>query len=125
MNIAWDAANYADNFSFVPAYGKSVLELVRPGKGLAVDLGCGTGALSPGLEDKGYEVIGIDDSEAMLEKARETYPGLAFIKGNALDFSLERKADVIFSNAVFHWIDAAKQEALAENLSHNLRRARC
>lgn len=36
MNIAWDAANYADNFSFVPAYGKSVLELVTPGKGLAV-----------------------------------------------------------------------------------------
>ena len=35
MNIAWDAANYADNFSFVPAYGKSVLELVTPGKGLA------------------------------------------------------------------------------------------
>ena len=58
----------------------------------------------------------------MLEKARETYPGLSFIKGNALDFSLESKADVIFSNAVFHWIDAAKQEALAENLSHNLRR---
>ncbi len=38
---------------------------------LVVDLGCGTGTLSEMLYQKGFDVIGIDNSEAMLEKAME------------------------------------------------------
>ena len=121
MNITWNAADYEENFSFVHRYGENVLELVEEGDGgLAVDLGCGTGPLTPGLKEKGYRVLGIDESAQMVEAARSAHPELTFMQGNALTFSLEEKAEVIFSNAVFHWIDAGFQDALARNLAAQL-----
>lgn len=39
--------------------------------GLLLDLGCGTGTLSFMLEEKGYEIIGVDPSEDMLSVANE------------------------------------------------------
>ncbi len=39
--------------------------------GLLLDLGCGTGTLSFLLEEKGFEVIGVDPSEDMLAVANE------------------------------------------------------
>ena len=122
MNITWNAADYEENFSFVHRYGENVLEMVENGNGgLAVDLGCGTGPLTPGLKEKGYRVLGIDESAQMVEAARAAHPELTFIQGNALNFSLEEKADVIFSNAVFHWIDGACQEELAQNLAAQIK----
>lgn len=91
------------------------------GRPLAVDLGCGTGALTEKLAAMGFDVIGIDDSADMLSVAEDAHPKLRFQKGNALDFRLESPADVIFSNAVFHWIDAADQQTLAANLYRNLK----
>ena len=40
--------------------------------GLLLDLGCGTGKLTRLMEEKGYDMIGIDNSIEMLEIARET-----------------------------------------------------
>ena len=40
---------------------------------------------------------------------------------DATEFQLEEKADVIFSNAVFHWIDVNKQEKLISNISNQLK----
>lgn len=39
--------------------------------GLLLDLGCGTGTLSFMLEERGYEIIGVDPSEDMLSIANE------------------------------------------------------
>ena len=39
--------------------------------GLLLDLGCGTGTLSFFLEEKGFEIIGVDPSEDMLSVANE------------------------------------------------------
>lgn len=105
-NINWDAVNYKNNFSFVPAYGEAVISLItkQPG-GSVIDLGCGNGSLTKKLADKGYIVTGIDDSEEMLLLARKEHPEQRFMNGNAVTFSLDEKVDVIFSNAVFHWID--------------------
>lgn len=123
MNIEWDAEAYASKFSFVPAYGADVLSLVDEGDGtgLAVDLGCGAGALTAGLAARGYRVLGVDDSPEMLARARAAHPELEFRRGDAVTFALEEPADVIFSNAVFHWIDADRQQALACNLFSQLK----
>ena len=122
MNITWNAIDYEEKFSFVHCYGENVLELVEKGNGgLAVDLGCGTGPLTPELKEKGYRVLGIDESAQMVEAARAAHPEITFMQGNALTFSLEERADVIFSNAVFHWIDRDCQKDLAGNLASQLK----
>ena len=110
MNIKWDADKYTKDFSFVHQYGNDVAELINCEKGgTLIDLGCGSGALTKVLQEKGFRVTGMDSSEELLETARRKYPGIPFIWADAADFSVEEAVDVIFSNAVFHWIDKEKQ----------------
>lgn len=120
-NINWNAEDYQAHFGFVPSYGEAVMDLItaKPGA-YVVDLGCGNGTLSEKLAGCGYEVLGVDDSADMLELAGKEHPSLSFQKGNAVTFSLERKADVIFSNAVLHWIDKEKQQTMLDNLYRQL-----
>lgn len=121
MNISWNPEDYEEKFSFVHRYGEDVLDMVDKGEGgLAIDLGCGTGPLTPSLRDKGYQVIGIDESEQMVEAAKSAHPDIEFTRGDALTFSLSEKSDVIFSNAVFHWIAKDRQEELVRNLARQL-----
>ena len=122
MNIQWDEKKYADDFNFVPQYGEAVLDLITLPKGsFAVDLGCGNGALTAKLAERGYDVLGIDDSAEMLELAVQQHPDIAFRKDNALTFRLNQPADIIFSNAVFHWINAENQQLMLNNIAANIR----
>ncbi len=110
MNISWDAQKYTNDFSFVHEYGNSVMELIDfDNVKNAVDLGCGNGALTKKLKDKEIDVIGIDASEELLETAKSKYPDIEFIYGDAANFRLQEKVDLVFSNAVFHWIDEERQ----------------
>ena len=110
MNIKWDAEKYTSNFSFVHKYGNSVTELIEAPEGSRVlDLGCGNGALTGVLKDQGFQVTGLDDSKDLLSVAKKYFPDLEFIHADATDFSLKEQVDVVFSNAVFHWIDREKQ----------------
>lgn len=121
-NINWDAKDYKKDFSFVPAYGEAVMDLITKEQGSTVaDLGCGNGTLTEKLAERGYLVQGIDDSEDMLQLAGQEHPDCHFIKGNAVSFQLEEKVDVIFSNAVFHWIDEKDQQAMLCNIHRNLK----
>ena len=96
MNINWDAKGYKENFSFVHEYGEDVVSLLKSPKGAAVlDLGCGNGALSVKLLEKGYKVIGMDASEAMLEIAKAQYPHMTFLQGDACSFHLKEPLDAI------------------------------
>lgn len=108
MNIKWDAKGYTNDFSFVHQYGGALLELITA-EGTVLDLGCGNGALAQKLAERGFRVIGLDASAELLEIARENYPDFEFIYGDATDFQLAAPVDVVFSNAVFHWIDEVKQ----------------
>ena len=122
MNINWDVKGYSDNFSFVHEYGEDVLGLITAQSGgFAVDLGCGNGALSKKLCDRGYDVLGIDASADMIAAAKKMNPDINFMVADAADFTLDKKADVIFSNAVLHWIDADKQENVISNISEQLK----
>ncbi|MGN0812422.1 MAG: class I SAM-dependent methyltransferase [Candidatus Coproplasma sp.] len=122
MNIDWNSDNYDKSFNFVYGYGEGVADLItEPKASLVCDLGCGTGALTKKLAERGYNVIGIDASEQMLNRAKEAYPELQFIQADALSFTLKEKADVIFSNAVFHWIDRCNQPVLLKNIAKNLK----
>ena len=122
MNIKWNADNYKNSFSFVPSYGEDLINLLTVKENsFVVDLGCGNGTLTKKLYDKGYNVIGIDASKDMLKLAKEEYKNINFINADALEFKLEEKADAIFSNVVFHWIDKENQEKLISNIASNLK----
>jgi trans-aconitate 2-methyltransferase len=87
-----------------------VLSLVRPRAGMrVVDLGCGTGELTRALHHRlsARETLGIDSSEAMLEKSRShAVEGLRFERRDILAFIDDPQGpwDVIFSNAALHWV---------------------
>lgn len=122
MNIKWNTQNYKENFSFVPQYGEDLMNLLTVSSGSSVvDLGCGNGTLTKKLAEKGYCPIGIDASQDMIALAKSEYPELRFIEGDAISFKLMEPADAIFSNAVFHWIDADKQETMIANIAAQLR----
>ena len=111
MNIKWDADKYTSDFSFVHQYGNSVIELIDADKcSTILDLGCGNGVLSKVLCDKGYNVRGIDASKELLDIAKKNYPDIEFIEADATNFSLQEPVDVVFSNAVFHWINREQQQ---------------
>ncbi len=122
MNITWNADDYEKGFGFVPDYGQDVFSLLTvPAGSFVLDLGCGTGRLTKRLAAEGYRAAGIDASPEMVKKAAESCPGIPFMVGDALTFSLEEKADAVFSNAVFHWIDEDKQEQMLRNIADNLK----
>lgn len=72
-----------------------------------VDLGCGTGALIGALQGRWpeAEIEGIDRSAEMLGKARKDHPNAAFAQAEIADWTPEGAVDVLFSNAVLHWLD--------------------
>lgn len=53
-------------------------------KGLVVDLGCGSGIWAKALTQAGYQVLGIDISEAMLNLARKKAPQAQFQQASLL-----------------------------------------
>ncbi len=52
-----------------------------------LDVGCGTGHHVSSLGSKGYDVLGIDISPSMIEKAKENFPNYKFEVADALDGS--------------------------------------
>jgi len=62
-----------------------------------LDLCCGAGQIAKGLVDRGYQVTGIDGSEAMLRFACENAPGAEFIHADARYFRLPGKFQAVIS----------------------------
>lgn len=61
-----------------------------------LDLGCGTGNHAVPLAQRGYEVVGVDRSEAMLARAREKAAGgVSFALGDIRDLRLGRTFDAV------------------------------
>lgn len=123
MNIKWDAKKYTTDFAFVHQYGNSVITLIDADKGSCVlDLGCGNGALTKTIQEKGYRVKGLDSSKELLEVARKNYPDIEFVQADATDFTISNPVDVVFSNAVFHWIDKERQQDMLKCVYKSLKK---
>lgn len=108
MADRWDSSLYDDRHSFVWKKGAELLELLAPKAGERVlDLGCGTGHLTAQIAARGAEVTGLDSSPSMIAQARQNYPKMKFVLGNASAFRVDEPFDAVFSNAVLHWIPEA------------------
>lgn len=67
--------------------------------GTLAELGCGTGNISIRMADAGFQVIGIDLSEEMLELAfdKKEDRNILYVNQDMRDFELNGKVDVIYS----------------------------
>jgi len=70
------------------------------------DLGCGPGNSTELLIERfpNAEVIGVDSSPDMLRQARERLPRCTFVEGDLSTWMPEQGTDLLFGNAVFHWV---------------------
>jgi trans-aconitate 2-methyltransferase len=86
---------------------KDLMDLIEVRPGLkALDLGCGTGELTELVLEllPDSEILGIDSSKEMLNKALQIErPGLKF-KHRSIE-SVGGSWDLIFSNAAIQWVD--------------------
>ena len=84
--------------------------------GLVVELGCGTGISSEILARLGYDVLGIDISDDMLEIARGRAPGAEFRRGSLWDAELPSCMAVTAIGEVVNYAadDRAGEEQLPE-----------
>ena len=81
------------------------IEIKNPQK--VLDIGCGPGNSTKVLKNvfPKAHILGIDSSEDMIKKARETYPDIEFKFMDITDESQNlENIDIIFSNACLQWI---------------------
>ena len=83
--------NFADNYELVIekiAYGlpRRLAELARNVEGTIVDLGCGSGLAGQAVKNSKNQIIGIDISQNMLNKAAEKGIYSQLIKSDILDY---------------------------------------
>lgn len=108
----WNAQDYAQNSQAQWQWAKELIALLQlSGRETVLDLGCGDGKVTAeiaGIVDRGA-VVGIDNSEAMIARAKRQYPeqqhpNLSFRAMDAGSLSFAECFDVVFSNAVLHWV---------------------
>ncbi|HEV7905054.1 MAG TPA: class I SAM-dependent methyltransferase [Pyrinomonadaceae bacterium] len=73
-------------------------------KGNALDVGCGSGGrIVAALLDAGFQVTGIDVSEAMVEKASKRHAGSRFILADICEWQPREQYDAIIAwDSIFH-----------------------
>jgi trans-aconitate 2-methyltransferase len=105
----WDAATYdrvSGDVQFVWAL-EQLDRLPLAGDEVVLDAGCGSGRVTAELIKRLPEgrVYGVDVAPSMVEHARTALGDRATILQQELTkVSLPEPADVVFSNATFHWI---------------------
>lgn len=103
----WNPSAYARFHDLRLRPGLDLLNAVsQMGAGDIVDLGCGNGALGEALAARsgGREVVGVDASPAMLQRARQVKFYSALQQADIDNWHPRRPPGLIFSNAVLHWV---------------------
>ena len=109
MENKWDSEKY---LKFEKERTQPAIDLVRRVEGrmvsLALDVGCGPGNSSAVIKSvfPNADILGIDFSSDMIERAKKDYTDIRFEQWDADVFAEEtsRKFDLIFSNACLQWL---------------------
>lgn len=95
---------YAKKTELFPQEEKTVRKYFTKNHGKVLDVGCGAGRTTYPLHKRGLQVVGVDISEWMIQRAKSMFPKIDFFVGNAcrLKFKNEEFDYVLFS---FNGID--------------------
>ncbi len=119
----WDAEVYDRVADPQFEWGSEVIgRLALAGDEDVLDAGCGSGRVTRLLLERlpRGRVVAIDGSDSMVAKAREEIGDLAEVRsGDLAELDLQAEFDLVYSNAVFHWI--ADHENLFRRLFDALR----
>lgn len=108
----WNAKDYERNSQAQQKWASELIaNLNLKGMEDVLDLGCGDGKVTAEIARLvgNGSVVGIDNSRQMIDLAKEKYPedrhsNLSFQTMDASGLSFEDCFDVVFSNAVLHWV---------------------
>ena len=80
------------------------IDLDRPGR--IADLGCGPGNSVRILKGRwpASNYTGVDSSAEMLRSARESDPGVEWVRSDLAEWDPPAEYDLVFSNAAFQWL---------------------
>lgn len=92
-NRDWGADYHAQAF---PLLDRVVLSRLSP-RARILDVCCGTGQFTARVQERGFEVHGVDASEEMIRYARENAPGARLTVADVRDFSLRMQFDAAYS----------------------------
>jgi trans-aconitate 2-methyltransferase len=111
MKYYWDASTYDRISDAQESWGQSIIEYRKwKGNEIVLDAGCGSGRLTKLISIKVPQgkVIAVDSNFSMIRLAKENLTKFSNIEFIKMDISeiieLKEKVDVVFSNAVLHWI---------------------
>lgn len=105
--MTWDPSLYLAFGDLRTRPARDLLARIpHPSPTSVVDLGCGPGNSTRLLADRwpAANVVGIDHSPAMLERARTDHPDLRFESRDIAEWSPPEPVDVLFANASLHWL---------------------
>ena len=125
--VNWNAEDYERNSQAQQRWARELLaQLALQGSEDILDLGCGDGKVTAEIARlvAGGSVVGVDSYTQMIALAKgkypiATHPNLSFQEMDASDLSFTNRFDVVFSNAVLHWVKDHKP--VLEGLFKSLR----
>jgi trans-aconitate 2-methyltransferase len=107
-DVTWDPGQYR---RFADHRLRPALELLdridHPGPRLIHDVGCGTGEIARLMSERwpAATVIGSDLSPEMLEQAAAVPGTVRWLRLDVREWDPPEPLDVIYANAVLHWVD--------------------
>ncbi|MBD2770618.1 methyltransferase domain-containing protein [Iningainema tapete] len=108
--MQWNPHDYAKNSDAQLQWAKEIRSrLSLNGSESVLDVGCGDGKITADFAQAlpHGRVIGIDSAPEMIDYANATYliENLSFACIDARSLTFSNQFDLIFSNAVLHWVD--------------------
>jgi len=109
----WNPQDYAKNSSAQLVWARELISrMAFTGSEAVLDVGCGDGKITAEFArvlSCGF-VLGVDSSAEFIAYAsrhypRSTFPRLHFEQMDARTLDIDRKFDLVFSNAALHWVD--------------------
>lgn len=110
--MQWDPEDYAKNSAAQLVWAKELIRRLNlAGNECLLDVGCGDGKVSAAVAAAVPHgcVLAVDSSPAFIDYARAHYPpaehpNLQFDEMDACRLHAERLFDIVYSNAVLHWV---------------------